>query len=91
LGHARNITAGPVKARDEAELDGIAADFEDNRNCLGCCLSRERGWSGGRGNHSDLTMNKVVHHHQQPVTLTLSPAIFDRDVLALHIAGLLQP
>ena len=38
----------------------------------------------------DLTMNKIVHHHRQPVTLTLSPAIFDQDVLAIHIASLLQ-
>jgi hypothetical protein len=36
-------------------------------------------------------MNKIGYHRWQPVTLTLSPAIFDRDVLALHIAGLLQP
>src|SRR5262249_25245290 len=47
--------------------------------------------SAGRGNHSDLTMNEIVYYRWQPVTLTLSPAVFDRLVLALHIPGLLQP
>src|SRR6516164_6500074 len=50
LGHARNITAGPAKARDEAELDRIAAR-----------LRRERRWSAGRANHSDPTTNKIVY------------------------------
>lgn len=36
-------------------------------------------------------MNKIVHHHRQPVTLILSSPIFDREVLALRIASLLQP
>src|SRR5262249_48449718 len=82
---------GSAKASDKAELDRIAACFEDNRNCLGRRLRRERRRSAGRSDHRHLTMNKIGYHCRQPITLTLTPTVFDRDALALHIAGLLQP
>ena len=58
------LPPGRLRLAKEAESDGIAAHFEDYWNCLGCCLRRERGWGGGCGNHSELTMNKIVHHHR---------------------------
>ena len=91
LGHARDVAARPVQAGDEAKLDRVGAQFEDDRNSRGRRLCRERRRSAGRGNHGHLTMNQIGHHRRQPITLILRPAVFDRDVLALDVAGFAQP
>ena len=38
----------------------------------------------------DLSANQFGRQRRQPIVLTLRPAVFDRNVLALDIAGLLQ-
>ena len=43
-----------------------------------------------RGDHGDLTADQIGRQRRQPVVLTLRPAVFDRDVLALDEAGFLQ-
>ena len=40
-GHARDVAARPVEAGDKSELDRVAADLEDNRNCRGRRLCRQ--------------------------------------------------
>ena len=91
LGHARDVAARPVKAGDEAELDRVAAHFEDDRNGRGRRLCRKRRRSAGRGNHGHLTMNQIGRHCRQPIVLVFRPAVFDRDVLALDVTGFAQP
>jgi hypothetical protein len=44
----------------------------------------------GRDDHGDLSANQFTRQLRQPVDLTLGPAEFDRHVLALSIAGVLQ-
>ena len=44
----------------------------------------------GRGDHGDLSANQFGRQRRQPIDLILGPAVFDRHVLALDIAGLLQ-
>ena len=39
---ARYVGAGPVEIWDEAFLDWVFANAEDNRNRFGCCLRRTR-------------------------------------------------
>ena len=41
--------------------------------------------------HGDLPANQIRCKRRQPVMLTLRPAIFDRDVLAIDKSGLVQP
>ena len=91
IGHARNIAARPVKAGDEAEPHWVQARFEDDRNGRGRRLCRKRRRSGGRGNHSHLTMNQISCHRRQPITSAIRPAIFDCDVTAIDVTGFAQP
>ena len=91
IGHARDIAARPVKAGDEAEPDRVGGHFEDDRNGRGRRLCRKRRRSGGRGNHGHLTMNQISHHRRQPISSTLRPAVFDRDVTAIDVTGFAQP
>ena len=51
--------------------------------------SADRGTSG-RDDHGDLPANQFGRQRRQPIELILGPAVFDRHVLALDIAGLLQ-
>ena len=44
----------------------------------------------GRGDHGDLSANQFGRQRRQPIELILGPAVFDRHVLALDIAGVLQ-
>jgi hypothetical protein len=64
---------------------------EHNGNRSGCRLGGEgrRGVSG-RGDHRDLAANEIGRELWQSIILTLGPAVFDRHVLALDIADLLQ-
>ena len=87
LGHAGDVAARPVKAGDEAELDRVAARFEDDRNGRGRRLRRKRRRSGRCGNHGHPTMNQISHHCRQPISSTLRPTVFDRHVLAIDVAG----
>jgi hypothetical protein len=76
-------------AGDEAGLHRIAAGGEDNGDCRGCRLDRKV--SGVIGDdHGHLTTNQLICHRRQSVVLPVRPAVFDRDVLGLDIAGFLQ-
>ena len=46
--------------------------------------------AAGRGDHGDLPANQFGRQRRQPIELIFGPAVFDRHVLALDIAGLLQ-
>ena len=48
------------------------------------------GVTSGRDDHGDLSANQFGRQRRQPIELILGPAVFDRHVLALDIAGLLQ-
>ena len=82
LGHARDVTARSAKFGDEAELDRVAADLEDNRNGRGCRLCRKRRQVvvAALPSPDDAP---IGGHRRQPVMLALRPAIFDCDVTAM--------
>ena len=44
----------------------------------------------GRGDHGDLAANQFGRQRRQSIHLILGPAVFDRYVLALDVAALLQ-
>src|SRR5262249_5632660 len=65
-----------------------AEDDRDRRRCrLGCEC---RSGTSGRNDYRYLPANQFGRQLRQPLELTLSPAIFDRHVLALDIAGVLD-
>ena len=81
--HAGDVAARPVEAGDEAAADRVAADREDDRNRCGCGLGRQRRSVPLRDDHGHLPANQFGRQRRQPIELTLRPAVFDRDVLAL--------
>ena len=43
-----------------------------------------------RDDHGHLTADQIGRQRRQSIVLALGPAVFDRDVLALDIAGFVQ-
>ena len=83
------IAARPGKAGDKTLPDRVFRGHEDDGDCRGGRPGRKLGTSG-RGDHRDLPANQFGRQRRQPLHLVLSPAVFDRDVLALDVAGLLE-
>ena len=52
--------------------------------------AKRRSGAADRDDHGDLSANQIGRQRRQPIDLILGPAVFDRHVLALDIAGLLQ-
>jgi hypothetical protein len=87
LADARRIPPGTVEAGDEAKFDRISADREDDRDRRGCGLCSERYGVAARGDdHCYPTADKICCQRRQSIELTLSPAVFDRDVVAVNVA-----
>src|SRR5262249_43381829 len=82
-----DIAARPVETGDEAELNRVAAACEDDRDCrsrrLGCNCRR----GVMRSDHRHLTAYQIGCEVGQSVDLVLRPAILDRHILALDVAG----
>jgi hypothetical protein len=90
LSYARDVAAWVTEASDEAEPEGITARFKDNRNGCGFCLCRKRRRSAGCSNDRNLMMNKLGHKPGEPISSTVCPTIFNRDVLTFNVAHFLQ-
>jgi hypothetical protein len=90
VGHARNIAARSVEAGNKSECDRISCDLEHNRNGSGRRLRSECRRGGARDDYGDLTMNQIGRKCRQPIVLILCKTVFDRDVLMLDIASVLQ-
>ena len=70
---------------------GSAAYREDDRNRRGRRLCRQcRRSAAGRDNHGHLAANQIGRQCRQSIVLALRPAIFDRHVPALDVAGFAQ-
>src|SRR5262245_6383220 len=84
------VAAWPCKAADKTQLDRIVAHIEDDGDGRGCRLGPQRRRGAERGDHLNPSANQVARQLRQPVELVLGPAVFDRHVLALNVAGLLE-
>jgi hypothetical protein len=63
---------------------------EDNGDRCGCLLRGEcRGRRCGR-NHGDAPANQIGRKLWQSIDLTVSPAVFERNILAFDVSGLLE-
>src|SRR5262245_38734451 len=57
----------------------------------GCRLGRQRhSRTSERGDHCNLPANQVGRQRRQSIDLIFAPAVYDRDVLALDIAAILE-
>ena len=72
-------------------MTGSSRGREDDRDRRGGRFGRKRRRdSSGRDDHGDLSVNQFGRQLRQSIDLIFGPAVFDRDVLALDIAGFLQ-
>ncbi len=91
VSYSRNVAARPVQAGDKTAPHGIVAGREDNRYRRRSCLRRIcRAYSIGRDDHGHLTADQVGGQCWQLRQLSICPAVFDRHVLALNVAGLFE-
>ena len=87
---ASQIAAWAVEAADEARLDRIAGDDEDNRYGRGCGLGGRRRNVAGRDQHCDPPGDEIGRQRRQPVISVLRPAVFDGNVLPLDEATFVE-
>src|SRR5262249_36890508 len=81
------IAARSVEAGDQAGLDRLDPSAEDDGNRGGRRLGRERGRTITGDENGDQAANQVRRLRRQAIVLTIYPTVFNRDVLALNIAG----
>jgi hypothetical protein len=85
------VSARSVVARHEPGFDGIAANDEHDGNCCSRGLRRQRcGLASGRNEARQRQPGEFRRHWGHLVVLTHRPAVFDRNVLPLDIAGFSQ-
>ena len=78
-------------ARDQTELDGVFGCEKDDRDRRGRGLGRHRrSGAAGRDDYGHLATDQFGSQRGQSIDLILGPTEFDRDVLALDIAIILQ-
>jgi hypothetical protein len=70
LGH---IGTRPVVARGEAELDGVVANHNNDRNSRGRRLSRECSVQGVSDNYADLAVSQIGREFRQPIIPGFAP------------------
>ena len=87
---ARDIAAGPIEARGNAGNDWIGANDKHDRDCGRRSFRDARATSAG-DNDFDISADKILCQSRQPVTMAFCPAILDRKVASLNVAGIVQP
>src|SRR5262249_49753238 len=86
--HAGNITTRPIQACNEAKSDWVRSHYKHDRNCCGRRLCHGcRNTAAAREYHVHLTLHQIGSERWQKVELSARPAVFDRDIPALHIAA----
>src|SRR6516164_7028985 len=89
-GDAGDVATRPVKARDETSLDRIECCDEDNGNCRGRDLRRERCGSSQRRDQVHPPVHKIGRKCGQSIILTIRQALLDHYVPTNDIASLGQ-
>jgi hypothetical protein len=87
---AREVAARSGETGGPARRHRVAAAEEDDRDRRGCVFRRQYR-SAACYHHVDLKVDQVGSQCGQPIIISLRPAIFDRDVFSLNIAGFAQP
>src|SRR5262249_60581529 len=83
----REVAARSGETGDQAVRDRVGADREDNRYRRGGALGRVCGRRPEGCDHIDFAVNEVSGQGGQPIIVPLRPAVLDRYILSLDIAG----
>ena len=87
---ARHVAARTREADTRPSADRVFRDDENDRDGRGCGFGRERRTASPRRDHGDLPADQFGRQGRQAIELALGPAVVDRYVLSLDIAGFLQ-
>ena len=86
---AGDIAARPARLATRPSPTGSAACGEDDRNGRGRGLGASAAMPVA-ADHGDRRSHQFGRQRRQPIVLAVRPAVFDRHVLAVDIAGLAQ-
>ena len=87
-GDAGDVGARPVEAAHETGLDRVGTGIKNDRDSRRCGFGGEcRRGAEQSYDHCHPTINEVRCQYRQPPIVVLRPAVLDRDILALGIAG----
>src|SRR5262245_37152047 len=82
LRFAGRIAARPTVAGNETIRHRVFGNAEDNGDCHGCRLRRQRDlWASSRGDHVDPLANQLGRQLRQSINLIFGPAVFDPRIL----------
>jgi len=85
------VATWPSEAGDQTKPDRVFGDKEDHGDYRSCGLrGQRRHGASERSDHGNLPPDQFGRQRGQPIELIVSPAVFDRHVLALDVAGVLQ-
>jgi hypothetical protein len=90
VAEAGEVAIRPSQAGDEAGCDRVTDASEDDRDRRGGILRGQRRCRGDGRDHINLAADEIRGQSGQPIVIALRPAVFDRDVLALDVAGFVQ-
>ena len=87
-----DVAARPIEAGDETQPDRIVADWRRRSGivAVAALAASAAGVAADRDDHGHLAADQIGRQRRQSIVLTLRPAVFDRHVLALDIAGFVQ-
>src|SRR6516164_492052 len=80
-----------IGSSNKTELYRIAAGRKHNRYGGGCRFGSERTLRAGPSDHVHFALNKISDECGQTVVLALRPAVFDRHIVPLNVAGFTEP
>jgi hypothetical protein len=86
----REVTAWPGEAGDQPVRDRVGPTPEDDRDRRGRTFRGKRRRRVARHDQIDLAADEVGGQCRQLIVMALRPAVFDRQILSLDVAGFAQ-
>ena len=84
------LPPGRARLATRPSLTGSSVTGKTMGIVVVAALAANAAGTAGRDDHGDLSANQIGCQRRQSIELILGPAVFDRHVLALDIAGVLQ-
>ena len=89
--HPGEVAIRSAQAGDEAEVNGINTDIENDWDRGGRCLCDPRGRAAHGCDDAHRPFDQIARECRQSIALVICPAILDNDIVAFDIAPFIQP
>src|SRR5438067_10179452 len=89
-GDAGEVAARPGETVYQAIRDWVSAGHKDDRGRQARALGGDSRRAADRYDYIDLATDEIGGQCRQPIVVALCPAVFDRHILPLDIAGFAQ-